>query len=373
MSDCVPVGGEDDCGVVHLSHQLQQPSTKAFLTGECADPDALSLLKAYYLEPLDNLRAKFADEARTFVGSHPSSRSAVPLFARVSLGFAPPPKGAQRPHRLPGRLVVSLTSHPRRFRTLALTLRALLQQTLKADHTILWVTRGDRRLLPKDVLDLQKTGLEIRTAEDMRSYMKVIPALEAFPDAFICTADDDTYYWPTWLQELVDGYERANPTVTCHRAHGITFDAQGRLSPYARWRRHVRPRGEAINLFPTGCMGVLYPPGTLSHNADDRAAALDRCPLADDVWLYWIGQRNGARYKTVGRRRRQVTWYGSQRFSLWSFNANGGNDLQIRRIAEKYGYPPVLAKIAQANGHGSVTSISTVPPIELSTYALLAP
>ena len=108
------------------------------------------------------------------------------------------------------------------------------------------------------------------------------------------------------------------------------------------------------------------------HNAHDRAAALEQCPLADDIWLYWIGQRNGAHYKTVGRRRRQVTWPGSQRTALWSFNAKGGNDLQIRNIAEKYGYPPILTKIAQASAQAhvndSTTPISSVA-IEPPTYA----
>lgn len=277
------------------------------------------------------------------------SQSVVPLLVRIGMALARPPKEDRRTHGLPGKLVVSLTSHPRRFRTLALTLRALLRQSTKADHTVLWLTPGDARLLPTDVLELQEAGLEIRTVEDLRSYMKILPALDAFPEAFICTADDDTYYWPTWLQELVEGYERDDPTVTCHRANGIVVDAQGRLKPYIQWRRHVRPRGKSMHLFPTGCMGVLYPPGALAHNADDRSAALERCPLADDVWLYWIGQRNGVHYKTVARRRSQITWPGSQRFSLWSYNANGGNDSQIRNIAEKYGYPPILMKIAEAS------------------------
>jgi hypothetical protein len=338
-------------------------SARSFLTGKIADPPAPAV-SAFH--PLHAMRAMLAEETRDLIEPH-SVMSVVARF-RVELGR---PANKAKPHQLPAKLVVSLTSHPRRFATLALTVRALLQQTVKADHTVLWVARADRRLLPQEVLDLRAAGLEIRVAEDVKSYMKILPALRAFSDAFICTADDDTYYWPTWLQELVDGYDAGDPAVTCHRAHGITLDAQARPHPYAQWQRNVRPRGKAMHLFPTGCMGVLYPPGTLAHDGEDRKAALELCPLADDVWLYWIGQRNGAQYKTVGRRRHQITWRGSQQSALWSFNARGGNDLQIRHIAKKYGYPAIFAKIAEASVRDS--TILAPSAAELTTYAWASP
>lgn len=336
--------------------------------GDASGPIPLASLTESSAHALGELGAAIFQELHLFA----PSQSVMPVLAWARMGLARPPKGGERKHGLPGQLVVSLTSHPRRFRTLALTLRSLLQQTVRADRTILWVTNGDKRLLPQDVLDLRKAGLEIRAADDTRSYMKILPALDAFPDAFICTADDDTYYWPTWLQELTDEFEAADPTVTCHRANGITVDERGRLKPYTQWHRHVRPRGKAINLFPTGCMGVLYPPGTLDHVADDRTAALERCPLADDVWLYWIGQRNGAQYKTVARRRPQITWPGSQRVSLWSYNARGGNDLQILHMAEKYGHPAILAKIAEAGAH-QVNSSGPSSAVDLPASAWVTP
>jgi hypothetical protein len=270
------------------------------------------------------------------------------VLARIFLEYRWYTKGGERPHLLPGKLVVSLTSHPPRFGTLALTLRSLLRQTIKADHTILWIAHADMPLLPKNVIDLKKAGLEIRATEDLKSYLKIIPALEAFPDAFICTADDDLYYWSTWLEELIDRRDSSDRTVTCHRAHEITLDPLGRLQPYGEWLNDVPFRGTAIDLFPTGAMGALYPPGTLSHNAEDRAAALELCPKADDIWLYWIGQRNGARYKTVGRHRQHVMWPSAREVTLWAYNSEGGNDIQIRNMAQRYGYPPILSKIADA-------------------------
>ncbi len=249
-------------------------------------------------------------------------------------------KNHGKTHNLPAPLIVSLTSYPPRFGSLHLTLRSLLHQSVRPDRVILWIAHADISRLPKTVIDLEKDGLEIRAADDTRSYKKILPALDAFPNAFICTADDDIYYWPTWLEELVQGVNTAERIVSCHRAHEITFDDAGNFDPYDQWTFDVKQRGIGKNLFPTSGSGILYPPGFLAHTDDDRRAALTLCPHADDVWLYWIGRRNGANYRTVGRYRELIFWRGSQEQALWHSNiSQGGNDTQIRKMAEKYGYP----------------------------------
>jgi hypothetical protein len=208
----------------------------------------------------------------------------------------------------------------------------------------LWIAHTDIPLLPKDVTDLQAAGLEIRATDDTKSYKKIIPALDAFPDAFICTADDDVYYWPTWLEQLVEGLLLEETTtmkrvVVCHRAHRITVNAQGHFRPYQQWLQDVFETEKSTSLFPTGMGGVLYPPGILTHTTDDREAASTLCPNNDDIWLYWIGRRNSAIYKIVGRSHGFDLWE-SQDQALWYSNLlSGGNDDQIRRMAHRYGYP----------------------------------
>jgi hypothetical protein len=247
----------------------------------------------------------------------------------------------QRVHRLPGLLIVSLTSYPPRFEILPLTLRSLLRQTVKPDHLILWIASKDFSLLPRCIFDLQPHGLEIRITErDLKSYKKIIPALDQFPEAFIVTADDDVYYWSSWLEQLVAGVELPAKIVTCHWADEIIADAQGRYLPYRQWVPNTSFRGKAPTLFPVGIGGVLYPPGVLAHKPEDRAAAFSLCPQGDDIWLYWIGRRNGASYKTVGRRRTMEGWPGSQDQALWRSNFFGDeNDQQILKMAQLYGYP----------------------------------
>lgn len=245
-------------------------------------------------------------------------------------------------HYLRAPLVVSLTSYPMRYATLRMTLDSLLAQTIVPDHLVLWISKEDMISLPRDVLVLRDHGLEIRLADDTKSYKKILPTIDAFPSGFICTADDDLYYVPTWLEELVSGICSDSTVVPCHRAHRIKSYEDGVFAPYKDWQFNVLEREEAINLFPTSGAGVLFPPGILSHSPADRQVALDLCPTADDVWLYWIGRRNGARYKTIGTPRQLVMWNGSQEHRLWRTNIYGGaNDEQIRKIARIWGYPSV--------------------------------
>jgi hypothetical protein len=249
-------------------------------------------------------------------------------------------KSAARPHGLPAKLIVSLTSYRPRFDTLVYTLRSLLQQTVQPEHVILWISHFDFPFLPKNVLDLRGAGLEIRATTDLGPYTKIIPALAAFPDAFICTADDDVYYWPTWLEELVEEVGSSDHMVICHRAHEITLDSQGGWKPYDQWVFNTRSRGKLTSLFPTGVQGVLYSPGVLAHTPEDWDAALTLCPRADDIWLFWIGRRNGANYKTTRLWRELTLWPDSQKTTLWIDNVqHGGNDDQIRKMVDRYGYP----------------------------------
>jgi hypothetical protein len=259
----------------------------------------------------------------------------------LSLRWHLPPLWRRR-HQLPGPLVVSLTSYPPRFGTLALTLHSLLRQTIKPDRLVLWIAASDFALLPASVTALRARGLEIRVVEDLKSYKKILPALDQFPHAFIATADDDLFYWPSWLEELSDGVEITARVVCCHRAHEILSDDEGRYLPYRQWVQHTARRAKGLHLFPTGMGGVLYPPGVLSHQPADRHAGLSLCPQGDDIWLYWIGRRNGAVYKTVGKYRVIEPWPESQEQALWRSNVLGdGNDRQIRLMAEQYGYPGI--------------------------------
>jgi hypothetical protein len=249
-------------------------------------------------------------------------------------------KQVARRHALPGRLIVSLTSYPLRFPTLHWTLKCLLSQSVAADEVILWIAREDERQLTDKILTLQGDGLTIKSCEDLGPYTKVIPALAEFPDAYVVTADDDIYYGPAWLEQLVAHERAGDADVLCHRAHRIRIGRNGIPVPYQEWDFDTRCKEPSFLIFPTGCGGVLYPPGALHRDVGNSAVFREVCPWADDVWLYWMMRRNGVVARRVGSRWLLPTWRGSQRVALWQTNVVArGNDKCIKAMIERFGLP----------------------------------
>lgn len=246
-------------------------------------------------------------------------------------------------HYLPGHLVVSLTSYKPRFDNLHLTLRSLLLQRTCPDLLILWISESDREDLPNSVLELVQYGLNIRFCEDIRSYKKIIPTLKEYPDSFIVTADDDIYYSPNWLKVLLECWDRNYKTVVAHRTHKIKLDKKGKPLPYRQWEWEV---GSEISpdglLFPTGSGGALYPPHVFHQEVTNVDRFMHLSPTTDDIWLYWMASLNGAKVKSSNFDFQLIEWpslTGSQS-GLWQKNIyQGGNDLAIRKLIARYGFP----------------------------------
>lgn len=249
-------------------------------------------------------------------------------------------KCPQKPHKLHAPLIISLTSYPPRFPTLYPTLQTLLTQSLKPDRVILWIEETSLAALPKSVRALQNQGLEIRTVPALGPYTKIIPALRAFPDAFIVTADDDVYYRAQWLESLVTAWSGDAHEIVCHRAHGIGVDGAGAFLSYAKWERDIAGPLLSRAIFPTGGGGILYPPRVLPSEVLDDTLFLKLAPKADDIWLFWMGMRAGAIYRKTKGRTKLITWTGSQSIGLLHDNLFGaGNDEKIRAMASHFGWP----------------------------------
>lgn len=247
------------------------------------------------------------------------------------------------PHKLPGELIVSLTSYPARYATLDLTLRSLLAQSVKPDRLILWIAHGDMDLLPERVRALLEEGVSIRACDDIRSYKKLIPALEAFPGAFIVTADDDVHYASDWLATLADGVTPGERTIVARRTHRVKRREDGRIAPYAEWQWDVRDaaaRRPSTDLMPTGAGGILYPPGAFAPAVLDRDRFTRLCPDGDDIWFFWLARLNGTRHRQAGGRFWRINWPSSQGSSLWSSNEEGGNDRMIAAMEAEFGPLP---------------------------------
>ncbi len=224
---------------------------------------------------------------RRALAAAPCGATPLPEGSRLSQG--PLPAGGA------GEVVVSLTTYPGRVYDVHFAVHSLLSQTMLPDRLVLWLSEDEfpRREgdLPEALLSLRRRGLEIRfVSGNARAYKKLLPALAAFPDAVVVTADDDIYYPPDWLKTLLAAHARAPRAIWAARLRRVSLPG-----PYLSWPvlgDGAEPAPPAT-LFPTGCGGVLYPPGSLDSRVSDEAAALRLAPSNDDIWLWAMGALRG--------------------------------------------------------------------------------
>lgn len=193
-------------------------------------------------------------------------------------------------------IVISLTSFPARIGTVDKTIKSLLLQKKKPAHIVLWLASEQfpqkEKELPQALLKLKKFGLEIRWCNDIRSYKKLVPALEQFPEAIIVTADDDLYYRRNWLNVLYNEHKR-HPTSVC--AHRIT--------KFYLERNDYKAIGGGYDLWTkpsflnklTGGSGALYPPHTLFTDVTRSEIFMKICPTNDDIWFWMMAVLNGTK------------------------------------------------------------------------------
>lgn len=261
--------------------------------------------------------------------------------ARALAEIAARPDAPGKRHGLPSDLIVSLTSYPARFGTLAPTLRSILRQSMEPDRVILWLADGDEEHLPSEIHGL--SGLEVRTCRDWRSYKKIIPALLQYPAAYIVTADDDVYYPFDWLEQLTCAVSQGGAAIACHRAHRVKLTAAGQPAAYEEWEHNLPAAERGPLVFPTGVSGVLYSPDVFHPDVTRSDLFMDLAPSADDVWLYWMHRMAGTESSKVGGKVRILEWTGSQSVCLRTENRReNGNDRAVRALLHRYGAPVSL-------------------------------
>lgn len=244
--------------------------------------------------------------------------------------------------RQPG-LFVSLTSYGARFATLALTLKSLLLQDLRPEAVLLWIGHADMADLPREVRDLEPFGLRIIACEDHGPHTKYHHALREFPHARIAICDDDTYYPPHWLGELL--WRDRPGEIACHRIHRIALDWLGEPLGYRWWEHDTDARDASRLNFPTGVGGVLLRLDRLAPEVLDIGLARRLCPTTDDIWLYAMARLAGTRFRLVGSHEPLTVWRSSQLTALWRTNVlEHGNDAHMEAVFAHFGVDRLLGE-----------------------------
>lgn len=190
------------------------------------------------------------------------------------------------------RLIVSLTTYPRRINLIPGVLESIYKQTRKPDEVILWLAEeqfpGKEADLPEQLRQLSADKrLTIRWCDDLKSHKKYFYAFQENPNDLIVTIDDDLVYSSDMLSSLYASYLLYPNAVSAVRAHLIIVNECGDILPYQSWIQETDAclYEPSMQLMATGGAGTLHPPGLFRKEFFDKDAIKQNCLWADDLWL----------------------------------------------------------------------------------------
>ena len=203
-------------------------------------------------------------------------------------------------------VVVSLTTHGDRIRTVSIGIESIARGTVRPQRLVLWLDSPEEvAACPAPLRRLERRGLEIlATSNDGGTkygpHTKYYPYVTSAPRHTVplVTADDDIVYPPKWLAQLVDAGERHPGSVSAHWV-SIMGTMGDQVAGYATWRRARDTAARPAN-FAAGVSGVIYPPAMLEELRLRGDGFLDSCRRADDIWLKWVALRAGIPVRQVG-------------------------------------------------------------------------
>ena len=195
--------------------------------------------------------------------------------------------------------IVSLTSYGRRVKTCApYAIYSMLRQSYQPDKIILWLNykEWNDRKLPLLLSKLkQKKIVDIKYCSDCRSYTKLIPALNHYPNAVIVTIDDDIYYSKDVLKRLYEGYMK-EPSKIYSMVATYAEKRESTFIPYRKWKPACYKEVYDGLIFPLGYGGKLYPPKSLHHDVCREDIFKKLSPSADDIWFWFMALMNGTQH-----------------------------------------------------------------------------
>lgn len=256
-----------------------------------------------------------------------------------------------------GQVIVSLTSFPAAISFAVKAVKSILGGTVLPDKIVLYLTFSQfgESGIPEELQELAENNLvfEIRNYDDdIRSYRKLVPALNDFPDAVIVTVDDDVWYDKNMLRVLLHLHDKFPDAILAHRAKRIKTNTPYRKWKKYRWYHFVFKRiHSSYKNIQTGVGGVLYPPYSLKKEMINPELFKAMSPTTDDIWFWAAAVANGTKIIPVPFGYNKPRGLKKPKgLSLKTTNFKSGIDLNsesLKKILKKF--PEILQKIESEN------------------------
>lgn len=237
------------------------------------------------------------------------------------------------------KIIVSLTTFPKRVNIVKYAIESLMIQTVLPDRIVLWLSKEQfsEQIIPQTLAELVERGLEVRFVDDdLKSHKKYIYALQQQKeDEVVITYDDDLIYEKNSIEKLVTLHNKFPNSIICNRAHEVKHNNID-IFPYSSWsvRSNEGVKKPSHKLIPSTGNGCLYPYNCMRKETFDEKLIKNYAFSADDIWIgvnsFLSGTKIVRTKKTIAT---LVPIAGSQEEALTNFNdLQGGNEMVIQAL-----------------------------------------
>lgn len=198
-------------------------------------------------------------------------------------------------HSMGNEVIVSLTSFPARISKVWMVIECLKRQSVMPEKIILWLSKDqfpNENDIPESLKRREDRLFEVRLVEgDIRSHKKYFYAMTEFPDKAFITCDDDVFYHPDMVKNLITAGRKYPGCIIANVSSEMTYSDSGELLPYVEWKNNIKAYASR-NRVQIGIGGVLYPPGCLHKLVLRKELFSKLSPMADDLWLSLMARLN---------------------------------------------------------------------------------
>ena len=196
-------------------------------------------------------------------------------------------------------VIASLTSFPARIEYVRYAIKSLMLQTYKPDRIVLWLAEEQfpDKVLPKQLTDLMRFGLEILWTKDLYGHKKYFHLIENQKEnELVITFDDDIIYPPKCIERLMKKHQEFPKCVVCERAQAINRESERLLNP-GRWNTisDVGVDKPSYSLNPSPGGGCLIPYGAFHKDAVNFEKIYKLAYKNDDLWYMFMCAQNGTK------------------------------------------------------------------------------
>lgn len=242
------------------------------------------------------------------------------------------------------RIIVSLTSYPKRIHTIHKVLDSIIGQTILPDKIVLYLSSSEFEGFGEmpDFTKYTKYGFEIHwNEENLLSHKKWFYAFWEYPNDVVVTIDDDILYKNTALEILLQ-YHTLFPECVVARNAVVIIGDKDDVAPYGAWYSCSSdyigiPR---MDLSAIGNGGILYPVHLFkTKEMFNTDVFMQICKYADDLWMKVMEVYSGIPVVLAEKGWDDTVLTEHQSDCLFQdYNKDGGNDRQLKALLQKYPY-----------------------------------